>query len=170
MTKSARNWIWSHLLKKSLLENFIFCAVMMSWCFSMGLTRETERCFLYGISFDHFCSMFHFYTPENVRKSLVFWCFKGNRNRTLDKNGLNTKRPYQLVLKHLNFIWNVVICRTLNCIVALRKIPNFHLTSWCGKFVETYSFGRFTRNSAETVRFNKISTLGSELIVCYFMQ
>ena len=27
MTKSAGNWIWSHLLKKSLRENFIFCAV-----------------------------------------------------------------------------------------------------------------------------------------------
>ena len=115
----------------------------------------------------HFCSMFHLF---QCSKSLVFWCFKGNRNRTLDKNGLNTKRPYQLVLKHLNFVWNVVICRTLNCIVALRKIPNFHLTSWCGKFVVTYSFGRFTRNSGKTVRFSKISTLGSEVIVWYFMQ
>ena len=28
MTKSAKNlWIWSHLLNKSLMENFIFCAV-----------------------------------------------------------------------------------------------------------------------------------------------
>ena len=24
-------WIWSHLLKKSLMENFIFCAVYFPW-------------------------------------------------------------------------------------------------------------------------------------------
>ena len=28
VTKSEGNWIWSHLLKKSLMENFIFCAVI----------------------------------------------------------------------------------------------------------------------------------------------
>ena len=25
-------WIWSHLLKKSLMKNFIFCTVMISFC------------------------------------------------------------------------------------------------------------------------------------------
>ena len=31
VTKSAGNLIWSHLLKKSLRENFIFCAVSDYW-------------------------------------------------------------------------------------------------------------------------------------------
>ena len=31
-TKNRRKlWIWSHLLKKSLMENFIFCAVTLIW-------------------------------------------------------------------------------------------------------------------------------------------
>ena len=29
---SRKLWIWSHLLKKSLIENFIFCAVVIDTC------------------------------------------------------------------------------------------------------------------------------------------
>ena len=39
LTKSVGNWFWSHLLKKSLMEKFIFCAVRLpeySWAFHMG--------------------------------------------------------------------------------------------------------------------------------------
>ena len=32
-------WIWSHLLKKSLLENFIFCAVILECSLSLSHTR-----------------------------------------------------------------------------------------------------------------------------------
>ena len=32
-------WIWPHLLKKSLLENFIFCAVIM---LNVSLTKSEQ--------------------------------------------------------------------------------------------------------------------------------
>ena len=35
-------WIWSHLLKKSLIENFIFCAVL--WCFI--LFSRSYKCYV----------------------------------------------------------------------------------------------------------------------------
>ena len=50
---------------------------------------------------------------------------------------------------------------------TLRKIPTFHLISWCRNIVETQfpqSFGRIT------VRFHKISTSGNEVKLAYFMQ
>ena len=40
-------WIWSHLLKKSLTENFIFCAVKILCCYgcaSVMLQLETNNC------------------------------------------------------------------------------------------------------------------------------
>ena len=37
-------WIWSHLLKKSLMENFIFCAVLVSTCsFSVFFAAQQFR-------------------------------------------------------------------------------------------------------------------------------
>ena len=44
-----------------------------------------------------------------------------------------------------------------------RKIPPTYLISWCGNFVERqfpHSFGRFARNSSETVPFHKNYTPG----------
>ena len=52
------------------------------------------------------------------------------------------------------------------------KIRYFHLTSWCGYFVERHSFGRVSGGSpetlAETVRFHKISTPGNYVRLRYF--
>ena len=56
-------WIWSHLLKKSLLENFIFCAVSQfesGWLFKQKKKKawkfrnqEIEECHIYLI----FCTL-----------------------------------------------------------------------------------------------------------------
>ena len=35
--------------------------------------------------------MFPFDPPENIRKSLVFWCFQGEQKGTLGSKGLNPK-------------------------------------------------------------------------------
>ena len=43
---------------------------------------------------------------------------------------------------------------------ALRKIPAFHVTSWCGNFVERHSFRRVSGESAEAAPFHKITTPG----------
>ena len=43
-------------------------------------------------------------------------------------------------------------------IKTLRKIPSFHLTSWCGNFVEMHSSRIVSGDSPETVSFHKIST------------
>ena len=37
-------WIWSHLLKKSLMENFIFCAVPFLFLSNSDLIESTEKC------------------------------------------------------------------------------------------------------------------------------
>ena len=37
----------------------------------------------------HFWPMSPFYTPENDRKPKVFWCFQGDKMRTLARNGLS---------------------------------------------------------------------------------
>lgn len=49
-----------------------------------------------------------------------------------------------------------------NCYLPLHKLPEFHLTSWCRKFVETHSFRRVSGESPkETVGFCKIYTPGN---------
>ena len=46
---------------------------------------------------------------------------------------------------------------------SLRKIPSFHLISWCGNFV-------VRQNYAETVPFHKIPTPGNQVKLRYFSQ
>ena len=45
---------------------------------------------------------------------------------------------------------------------SLRKMPYFHLISWCGIFVERHGFhivsGESAQSNAETVPFHKILT------------
>ena len=48
----------------------------------------------------------------------------------------------------------------------LRKIPSFHLISWCGNFAERHSF----RIVSETVPFRKTSTPGNQVKWRYFSQ
>ena len=54
---------------------------------------------------------------------------------------------------------------------SLRKIPKFHLISWCGNVLERLSFRRVSGasagNSAETVPFQKKSTPVGEILVFY---
>ena len=42
MTKYA--WIWAHLLKKLLMENFSFCAVMAKEPFYEWCERKNKQC------------------------------------------------------------------------------------------------------------------------------
>ena len=44
---------------------------------------------------------------------------------------------------------------------TLPKIPNFHLISWYENFVERHKFRQLARNSAETLRFHKITLPGN---------
>ena len=46
----------------------------------------------------------------------------------------------------------------ISIILTLRKIPKFHLMSWCGNFAERHSFRRVLGESTETVSFHKIFT------------
>ena len=64
----------------------------------------------------------------------------------------------------------ITLCFTL---LALLKIPKFHLISWYGNFVEKQSlqsFRQFNRNNVETVLFRKISTSENQLKFRYFPQ
>ena len=45
--------------------------------------------------------------------------------------------------------------------------PNLLVWTFCGKAQFLHSFGRFVRNYAETVPFNKISTTGNDVKLPY---
>ena len=48
-------WIWSHLLKKSLLENFIFCAMFKQVCIpSKFLVAQSRSPYIFIINFYFF--------------------------------------------------------------------------------------------------------------------
>ena len=55
--------IWSHLLKKLLMENFIFCEIVNGKLHFFDFRDRHQILFL-----THFSPMTHFYSPENVRK------------------------------------------------------------------------------------------------------
>ena len=61
--------IWSHLLKKSLVENFLFCAVLDICIFILGITNTLEKL------------LKKHYHPENFRTNifLVSDILKKNR-------------------------------------------------------------------------------------------
>ena len=76
-------WIWSHLLKKSLMENFIFYAVIM---FKYDITQKEEevslkmrqclKVFLVGAS------------PYNLTNHYNKFVLKGNSNYHVRPTGL----------------------------------------------------------------------------------
>ena len=76
--------IWSYLLEKSVMENFIFCAVLY-------LVLDRDHYQMFSLSLTLFFPMFHFDPPENIRKPLFFWCFQGDQKRKLGREGLASK-------------------------------------------------------------------------------
>ena len=84
--------IWSHLLKKSLMTNFISCAVPRDWlwtdlsdhiCPTSG--HATGRIYAAPIS----CHWSLSRPPENIRKPEVSDVFKGSKKRSVAWNGLS---------------------------------------------------------------------------------
>ena len=77
--------IWSHLRKKSLIENFIFLCSECLWnkerimYITWKYSSYSSYCkSLYSRKYlTPFQPMFHFYTPWNIRKPLVLWYFQG---------------------------------------------------------------------------------------------
>ena len=66
--------IWSHLLKKPLMENFILWAGWMLW---LLLTMSTCNNFIIPKCFQaHFMPLFSFYTPWKLQKTIGFLMFQ----------------------------------------------------------------------------------------------
>ena len=71
-------WIWSHLLKNSLMENFIFCAVYVPvfLCCSRSLTNFLLQCVTY-LSYLEILYLLHFLhlerkTVHNLVRTMKF--------------------------------------------------------------------------------------------------
>ena len=50
--------------------------------------------------------LFSFYTPDNIKKPLPFWCFKWVQKETNDLQWLNNKR---LIMKWSKFEWGLEV-------------------------------------------------------------
>ena len=93
-------WIWSHLLKKSFMENFIFCAVLHSvigtHCkrmFEWILSRFTSMKIFFKLNFSrvslrfhHFSSLIIFYFFNLDEKRFICWSSGINRVNHLIHN------------------------------------------------------------------------------------
>ena len=72
--------IGSHLLKQSLLDNFILCAVKLRtliWYFSCRHTWTANRNWKIKLILTHFMSLVSFYTPWKHQKTRGFLMFSG---------------------------------------------------------------------------------------------
>ena len=73
-------WIWSHLLKKSLMENFIFCAVPLFMLSGMGCIRTLSNIAdeAFGENFRCLKTGYYFRKTLQLRYLTGFWmrlCF-----------------------------------------------------------------------------------------------
>ena len=75
--------IWSHLLDKSLMENFIFCAVIIKVfvaqsCFLVALLCLWGKQQFFGFKHDIYDQWFYNF-PDNAFERAEFWCIVGLR-------------------------------------------------------------------------------------------
>ena len=159
--------IWSHLLKKSLMENFIFCAVIVFIVHHLNLVFTRLSCFLWltnfsDLNFNLFQSNFKAYIYF-ITLSLLFFFFELDKDIHCYSTDMSiaTATPWR---HHVN--WAYIrrsedlqdLGRTAkNTVIS----PNFLVWKFCGKVQFPYSLGQFARNYAEIVTFRKISTPGN---------
>ena len=113
--------IWSHLLKKSVMKNFIFCAVVIS--------NITIKAFLIRVV-----------TSVRIFKLRVSTFF------TLPSTPMK-EQPFGMLFEALIITFYNISCHTCVCICWYRKNSNIHIVQFESKFIvflgaknlETYS-------------------------------
>ena len=96
--------------------------------------------------------------PENIRKPEVFlwflWIWKETCGMKSVKKKKKKRNPNRVFSWEFLEIFNQCAEYLIHFWPTLRKIPWFHLISWCGNFVERYSF--HTRKLSEITVFRAV--------------
>ena len=77
--------IWSHLRKKSLIENLVFCAVLF-FIFRISFVLYSDLHF-FNLFVPNAPFLYHLKTSENRK---VFWCFQGVPTGGIGNEWVNT--------------------------------------------------------------------------------
>ena len=119
-----------------------------------------------NIKYETLCqTSFHqkFMLRKTTKMTLLLYC---------KQKFLNCLQYLNIILLTLSLYFSIEYEALLNQIwsITLRIIPEFHLISQCGNFLERHRHRRIARNSAETVPFHEISTTGNQGKFRYFTQ
>ena len=78
-----------HILFGVCLLRFIFIFTRYLYQIFCVFNLSTWEQVLQRLYSSHFFPIFPFYTPENIRKPLVFWCFPGVKKGNIGKKWVN---------------------------------------------------------------------------------
>ena len=100
-------------------------------------------------------------------KVKIGWNFP-SRNKTFVITVKNYAEAFIKVFCLVQFCLSSLLCSKYffrDCRMQLksRKISQFHLTTWCGNFVQTHSFCRVSGKSLGNCAFTQIHTPGNEV-------
>ena len=158
-----------------ILVEFFYCIILVSWKKDYSWPSLAIK-FSNGVEYRLRPLLFEYKHHEQITDFLVerysrlvppslLWSY-GKTHAIMTDSATKYLGAEELITKtiHSRDQPYHLLCKTL------RKIPYFHLISWCGNFVERHRRRRIARNYAETVSFHKISTPWNYVKLRYFTQ
>ena len=120
-------WIWSYLLQKSFMENFIFCAVLRLWrCIFLDFTwTHVSTGWLISTSVSFYFSFFSrlfitfllsIWWIRSILDSIIFYLYQhlinhiSRSSNVFSRISLFEQYTYCLTVRHRPFSWTLTIC------------------------------------------------------------